>query len=320
MGDVAILIPVLRQFLEQQQGVQIDLLTQPIYFPFFEHIDRVRLLDFDTKGKHKKLRGIYSLYHSIKKNKYGAVLDLHDVLRSRVLTTLLKSNGKKVIRINKGRSEKKRLVKRQSKDLTLLKTSAERYRDVFLKAGFSFELNTLLSNYWNQEKVQHKTGIGIAPFAFHKEKMWPFENTKQVIENLLNDHNEVIYLFGGGLKETAILDQLANGSTRIENLAHLKLADQLKHMSGLKVLLSMDSSNMHMASATGCPVISIWQATHPFAGFAGFGQHPDTYVQRDDLACRPCSVFGNKTCHRGDWACQEIGVSKVKSHIISHLD
>jgi ADP-heptose:LPS heptosyltransferase len=67
----------------------------------------------------------------------------------------------------------------------------------------------------------------------------------------------------------------------------------------------MDSGNMHLASLYGVPVVSIWGATHPFAGFYGFGQDHSNAVQAD-LYCRPCSVFGNKPCYRGDWACMHM--------------
>jgi ADP-heptose:LPS heptosyltransferase len=62
---------------------------------------------------------------------------------------------------------------------------------------------------------------------------------------------------------------------------------------------------MHLASLFGVPVVSIWGATHPFAGFYGFGQQPENIIQAD-LYCRPCSVFGNKKCYRGDWACMQM--------------
>ncbi|MTE25154.1 glycosyl transferase, partial [Microbacterium sp. ZXX196] len=39
-------------------------------------------------------------------------------------------------------------------------------------------------------------------------------------------------------------------------------------------------------------------------------------VQVEDLTCRPCSVFGDKTCYRGDWAClQEIDIQKIVDKI-----
>ena len=43
----------------------------------------------------------------------------------------------------------------------------------------------------------------------------------------------------------------------------LKLDEELALMSHLKVMVSMDSANMHLASLTATPVISIWGATHP---------------------------------------------------------
>ena len=67
-------------------------------------------------------------------------------------------------------------------------------------------------------------------------------------------------------------------------------------------MLSMDSANMHLASLVELPVVSVWGATHPYCGFTGWHQNPANEVQAD-LPCRPCSVFGNKPCQRGDYAC-----------------
>jgi hypothetical protein len=62
----------------------------------------------------------------------------------------------------------------------------------------------------------------------------------------------------------------------------------------------------------GTRCVSIWGATHPFAGFLGFGQSEKDIVQVSDFTCRPCSVFGDKECFRGDWGClEEINVQKI---------
>lgn len=77
-------------------------------------------------------------------------------------------------------------------------------------------------------------------------------------------------------------------------------------------MISMDSANMHLASIVGTRCVSIWGATHPYAGFLGFGQSENDVVQINDLTCRPCSVFGDKECYRGDWAClEEINVQQI---------
>ena len=75
-------------------------------------------------------------------------------------------------------------------------------------------------------------------------------------------------------------------------------------MSLLHVMVAMDSANMHLARLVAAPVVSIWGATHPWAGFYGYDLPGDWAVQ-SDLDCRPCSVFGNKVCHRGDFACMQ---------------
>lgn len=59
---------------------------------------------------------------------------------------------------------------------------------------------------------------------------------------------------------------------------------------------------MHLASLAATPVVSVWGATHPYAGFMGWHQSIDNAVQLD-LPCRPCSTFGNKPCRYGDYRC-----------------
>ena len=91
-------------------------------------------------------------------------------------------------------------------------------------------------------------------------------------------------------------------------------------MSLLDVMVSMDSANMHLASLVNTPVVSIWGATHPYAGFLGWNvvsiwgathpyagflgwnQSPENVIQLD-MDCRPCSIYGKKKCLRGDYAC-----------------
>ena len=80
------------------------------------------------------------------------------------------------------------------------------------------------------------------------------------------------------------------------------LAAELELMRGLDVMLSMDSANMHLASLVGTRVVSVWGATHPYAGFLGWGQRAEDCVQKD-LPCRPCSIYGSKPCRYGDYRC-----------------
>lgn len=64
----------------------------------------------------------------------------------------------------------------------------------------------------------------------------------------------------------------------------------------------MDSANMHLASLVGLRTVSVWGATHPYTGFLGWRQRTRDVVQLD-MTCRPCSVFGDRPCFRGDYHC-----------------
>lgn len=97
------------------------------------------------------------------------------------------------------------------------------------------------------------------------------------------------------------------------------LAGEIAMMQQLDVMLTMDSANMHLASLVGTPVVSVWGGTHPYAGFLGWNQKDTDCVQLD-MPCRPCSVYGNKPCLRGDYAClkgitPEMIVGKVMHHL-----
>lgn len=114
-----------------------------------------------------------------------------------------------------------------------------------------------------------------------------------------------VFLFGGGKAEKEKLEAWEKRYPQTVSLAgKLKMTEELALMSRLDAMVSMDSANMHLASLVGTPVISVWGATHPAAGFMGWGQSEENAVQLD-LECRPCSIYGNKPCRRGDYACLE---------------
>ena len=164
-----------------------------------------------------------------------------------------------------------------------------------------------------------KTAIGIAPFAQHEGKILPFETVKKVVEELSKNSNYNLYLLGGGEKEKQLLESIEKENV-ISIVGKLSLTEELALIQQLNILFSMDSANMHLASLVGTRVISFWGATHPYAGFLGFGQSEKDCIQRNDLDCRPCSIFGNKPCWRGDWACLNIDSQIIVDKIESSLE
>ena len=319
-------LPVLHSFKLAYPGVKLSILTKVPFKPLFETLD-AEVLVADTKKDHRGLPGLYRLFREIKSNKgIDGVADLHHVLRSRLLCVLFRLSGIKVASIDKGRDELKRLTRKENKDLTPIANRYDRYRKVFNVLGFNFELNfrsifhtlpALNSDITKFTGEKKQYWIGIAPFAAFEPKIYPLEKMRKVVLSLMQDSANKIFFFGGGKSEETILSEWEKefpGSLSIPG--KLSLSNELQLMSHLDVMIAMDSANMHFASICGVPVLSVWGATHPYAGFTPWGQPTSNQVQLE-LYCRPCSVYGNIPCYRGDHACmrqlqERLIVDKVK--------
>ncbi|MEI9946032.1 MAG: glycosyltransferase family 9 protein [Chitinophagaceae bacterium] len=314
MGDVAMTVPVLQQLLQQYPEIKLTVLTQKHFIPLFEPLERTDVIAADIKGKHKGITGLFKLFSDLKKQyKFDAVADLHNVLRSKFLRSVFWLSGFSVAKINKGRKEKKELTRKKNKTLHQLKTTFERYVEVFTSLNLPIKLDSTKQIFKKQSLppdaaalfAPGKKNICIVPFAKHREKLYPVDKMKAAIQQFLQQSHLKIFLLGGGQKEIELLNQWEKELPGIVNLAgKFSFKDELSIISNMDAMISMDSANMHLASLFGVPVISVWGATHPFLGFYGWNQSIDNAVQID-LYCRPCSVFGNKPCYRGDHACME---------------
>ncbi|WP_376751215.1 glycosyltransferase family 9 protein [Kaistella carnis] len=304
-GDVAMTVPVFREFLAQNPDVQVVMVSRSQFKDLFDNIPNLIFKGIDFED-YKGFLGLRKLGKTLLNEfKPDYVADLHDVIRTKTLDLFFMKNGFKVFKINKGKEEKEKLTDIWNLDKTPLRLTCERYADVFRAMNFRLELSHRFPDN-NQ-----KSGIGIAPFAQHKGKMLPLEKTFEVAKILATRHK--LYFFGGGKSEINILDSWADQIPNTENLAgKLSLKEELQKIAELEVMISMDSANMHLASLVGTRCISVWGSTHPYAGFLGYGQSEKDVVQVKDLTCRPCSVFGDKACYRGDWAClEEIDIQKI---------
>ncbi len=316
LGDVAMLIPVLYSCARQYPHDEFLLITKKPLLSIFEYKpSNVSVLAVDTKHEHKGIFGLKKLIDELSKLDIGKVADVHDVLRSKMIRSHFWARGKKVAVINKERKKRSTLVRKNNKILQPLKTSFEKYYEVFHSLGYDFTIDfKSIFEFGSRDfnLINHVAGpktntwIGIAPFAKHREKIYPIEKMSEVIELLASDSGKTIFLFGGKNEQTE-LTELAKPYSNVISILDSKLtfSTELILMSYLDAMITMDSGNMHLASLVGTPVVSVWGATHPYAGFYGYGQKPDNAVQIE-LFCRPCSIYGNKPCYRNNYECMEL--------------
>ena len=317
LGDIAMAVPVVYSLAMAYPNVRITVLSRNFARTFFEDLaPNVNFMGADLKGEYHGVGGLNALYRRLTAKNFTAIADFHNVLRSDYLRLRFNIDRYSVAHIKKDRKGRKRLTATNNKRREQQLSPFKRYADVLARLGYPVEVN--FKSIFPEEggnlnllpaiigpKNDKETWIGVAPFAAHKGKIYPVRLMWQVVSGLLqrNGHCRV-FLFGRGDEEEKTFDEWCQASNRcVSVVKHLEtMYQELILMSHLDVMVSMDSANMHLASLVGTKVISIWGATHPLAGFMGWGQTVDDAVQLD-LPCRPCSIYGNKPCLRGDYAC-----------------
>ena len=323
LGDVAIAAHVVAALRQQYPQVKVVFLTKKQFRPVLSTLDIT--VETPDLMQYKGFSGLGKLAKQLS-DKYGfeRVFDLHGVLRSWILDFWFVLKGKKVFVIDKGKREKRQLVRRHRKKIKKLKHTAARYANVFTRGGLSIDLNNyrpnfgfILQNSAKRFLDDRKINIGIAPFAAHRSKEYPPELMREVLRLLDETGKFNILIFGGGKRERQIAEQWQEEFPSAKSvIGQLDMQQEIALIGALSLMVTMDSGNMHLASLTGTKTITIWGGTHPHLGFTPFKNFDPQLAIQKDLPCRPCSVFGTDKCYRGDFACLRIEPEVIFQKIV----
>ncbi len=295
------IVPVVLALRQQYKSIKITVVSNSFFKPFFLSIDGVNFIGIDTNSKHKGFFGIFKILQEIYTKKPTHFADLHCSLRSKIIVFFLKFLKVKSFSLNKGRAEKKALVRLENKIFKPLKHTIARYNEVLEKLDFTINLDkpyfltqVNVPKKYNEIYSKYSIFIGIAPFAKHEAKMYPLELMKEVIEKLAQNNSNFLFLFGGKNEHQAL--NSLKGINKNISVVNSSFNEELALISNLDIMLSMDSGNAHLAAMYGVKTITIWGGTHPFAGFSPYFQPLENCIipEHNQFPSLPNSVFGNK--------------------------
>ncbi len=312
LGDVALLLPVLEAIATANPEYRFHFITKKQWTKIIPAQSSFLWSGLDFNEEYKGLPGVIKLFQFVKSLQPLFVADMHDVARTKLLRFILGFTSIQTSKINKGRNEKKLLAAKENKSLSPLKHATERYLDVFRSSGIKFSFPELAKDLHRPEP---KKIIGIAPFARWKQKIYPLHLMEKVVELLTNDGYRII-VFGFGKSE---YDQVSNWASKYANVTlsfQTSFKEELSDMKKCDIIVCMDSASLHISSLYKIPTLSIWGATHPYMGFTGYNQPSGSIIQNETVQCRPCSVFGDKPCFRGDLLCMN---SIAPEHIFNTI-
>ena len=330
LGDVAMTIPVLYPVCRANPDTRFIMLTKrwPASM-FHDRPDNLMVVGIETKTEYKGLMGLIRLARQLRR-KYDidAVADLHNVIRSRIISLCMKLHGIPGARLDKERAARKALITHRSSEPVT--PTITRYRSVFEQLGLEtpdnftrlYDGKELPSSPMVLDKPQGERWIAVSPFSAHDGKVYPLRLMEQVIENLSNRKNYRIFLMGGGKDEKIALRPISRKYPNVISMAEIKhgFLDEYALLGKCDLMLTMDSANMHLASLMGLKTVTIWGATAPQCGFQGYRQTSDCDVQLD-MECRPCSIYGERDCKYGDYRClTRITPEQVISQVLAAVE
>ena len=315
LGNVAMTVPVIASLSRRYPNDRFIVASKKKLGAMFASMPNVVFWEVDN---HLNWRGVWSLWRHLR-HEADAVIDLQDVLRTRVFDLFMLLSGKHVTRIRYGRI-RKHFITVWGIGSRNLPTEFDRYEETFRRAGLETDrdFEAIKINRAAAQTIEERFGpkegrwIGLAPFAKSRSNMLPYRVTKDIIERLTQDPDTRVFLFGAGAVECEMLRQWASVFPRTTSVAgQLKLEEELELMRQLEAMICMDSANQHLSSLVGLRAISVWCATHPLIGFAGWKQRCEDIIQRNDLRCRPCTCHGTNHCRYGNYACRQIEAETI---------
>ena len=330
LGDVAMTIPALYPVCKANPGTRFVMLTKK--WPasmFHDRPGNLMVIGIDVKTEYKGVAGLMRLAKQLRHDyDIDAVADLHNVLRSRVIGLCMKLHGIPVVRLDKQRARRKALITHKTAEPVT--PTIDRYRNVFSQLGLLAPANftrlydgkPLPASPIVPDKKPGQRWIAVSPFSAHEGKVYPLELMRQVVASLSEHENYQVFLMGGGKEEKIALRKMVGKNKRVISMAEIKhgFIDEFALLGKCDLMLTMDSANMHLASLMGVKALTIWGATAPSCGFLGYGQDAADDLQLD-MDCRPCSIYGERSCRYGDYRClKNIPAEEVVKRVIVTIE
>lgn len=308
IGDVILSTPVISALRDKFPGAELTVLTTLAAAPLVElHPAGVSVITYDKRGKERGIKGFLKLRSKLQSKQFDAVFSLHKSARTALLHRFsdipLRYGFKEsaLAFLYSKTVSRKAYLHDVERNLSILKTIGLEVQSPKLEIGLSKEILTRIESL-----IPKKKFAVIAPGSVWKTKRWTVQGFSEVANRLSADGFDIVLI---GSKDEQILGKVISSrcSDELNNyIGKLSLIESAAILSSASVVISNDSSPLHLASSFNIPTVALFCATVPSFGFGPYNQ-PNRVLGVDSLACRPCGRHGKNFCPTGTHACQ-IGI------------
>lgn len=315
IGDVLIAFPIIYDVANKNKQDTFYVLTAPMFAYLFKHMpSNVKMIPMVFRKKTGIFRGLIYLWKRnrlLNSLKTDYRFDKVALLRADTFDRMIEKSYSGSILVES--IDSRYFYSKERVDSIIAKkdglTLSGLYIDVFKRLGYSeispdfnanyFKEKDLSSHYSSLNLEKKSKTIVIAPFSGMKMKVYPLDKIRCVISYYKENRKDInILILGGGNKEKTISEELEKEFSNVRSLiGKFEMETELCFVAQSKVLLTMDSGNVHLGALVDVPIVSVWGPNDPSLGFYP-AKMPLSNAIYKDLTCRPCSVFGEHSCSR----------------------
>ncbi len=309
IGDCLLTLPMIAVLAEKNPGIIIDVVTTGKSYDIFSAYENVRKVYlFDKRGKHKSLKSLINFAGELKSENYKRVIAPHRSARTSILVLLSgikdsygfdNSALKFVYRNN---FEYKFNAHEVYRNLVFAGDEAAQVDpwkieyNLKISAGERNEINTVL------ESLRGKKIIAVAPGTEWATKQYPEEHFTSVCSGFISNGFAIAII--GTEKESGLAGRIAAGcgSGAVDLCGRFSIPGTINFLKQCELLLTNDSSPVHMGYIAKVKTLSLYCSTVPEFGFYPLGERSG-WLSKNDLNCKPCGIHGYKACPLDHFRC-----------------
>lgn len=322
IGDIVLSTPIIEKIKKTNNNIEVYYLTTPAGKAVLQNNPNIKeIIVYDKRGIHKGIKGFLEIIKIIKSLKIDRAFILHRYLRSSLIAFLGNIRERVGYNIAAGsflytkKVEYKKEKHEVERILSFLDDNKSDENKIVLYPSESDVEK--VEKMWKSLELYGKNVIAIAPGSKWFTKMWPIEYFNKVLEKLALNNNIKILVVGGKEEEGLNIEKYDN----VENLIGKSSLLELKAIfDKCNMVVTNDSSPIHIASSTKAFIVAIFGATVKEFGFYPWSKN-SIVVEVEGLECRPCGIHGGKTCPKNHFRCmREITPEMVYDIIIKNMN
>lgn len=303
IGDIVLSTPLIKNIKKLYPNSEITYVTTPAGRVVLSNNPYLKeVIAYDKRGKNKGFKGMLNLAKQLRNKKFDITYIPHRYLRSSLICFLAKIPSRIGYDISEGKLFLNKKIEYR-KDLheveRLLKLLDTECNDKKIELYPSKEDKEYIDNYLKDKNTNNKKLIALAIGSKWNTKRWPIEYFNELIERLESLDYVRVVLVGGNEEKDLLVKYSDKTINAIGETSLLQLAELIKRCD---LIVTNDSSPIHIASAFETYIIAIFGATVRELGFYPWSQNSEV-IENNSLKCRPCGLHGGNECPEKHFKC-----------------